>query len=225
MATTAGTSMLNYNDKRQKAMSASYERVKIAPVNGNTFSLSNSIDFKIPNMNKGNFLDFHHTYFKVNIATDKASDAAIHNIYLPRNGVYNIFDRIEIITSSQTISVIDEYAKLVNIFLDSECGLAFKASTGSAQYGMGSLKLTEANCERGQLLTAVTTGVQDNYFCFPLMLSNLMSASKYLAMFSSDNVILRFTLSNLTNGFISSNGNTSTVTIKKHGDGKQYSQT
>ena len=124
MSATAATSMLNYNDHRQKAMSASYERVKVPPQNGTVFEMGNTIDIRLPNMPMGSFLDFHNSYLKLNIETvkplpDNGVPRIADDLYLPRNGVYGgLIQRVEIISSAQTISVIDQYSKLANIFLD-----------------------------------------------------------------------------------------------------------
>ena len=131
MSATAATSMLNYNDHRQKAMSASYERVKVPPQNGTVFEMGNTIDIRLPNMPMGSFLDFHNSYIKLNIETVKEGvnagglgPFATDDLWLPRNGVYGgLIQRVEIISSAQTLSVIDDYSKLANIFLDSESGI------------------------------------------------------------------------------------------------------
>ena len=115
MSAAAGTSMLNYNSKRQPALSATMERVKIPPQNGTIFEMGSTIDIRLPNMPHGNFLDFHNSYLKLNIQTvktvnvtavvaDATADppvlavAAEDNVlYLPPNGVYGgLIQRIEI---------------------------------------------------------------------------------------------------------------------------------
>jgi len=218
MSATAATSMLNYNDHRQKAMSASYERVKVPPQNGTVFEMGNTIDIRLPNMPMGSFLDFHNSYLKLNIETVKAdgggTPAAADDLWLPRNGVYGgLIQRVEIISSAQTISVIDQYSKLANIFLDSEAGIDFKDGIGSIQYGM------QTGDEYGAALTPTGTatddhGTQNNFFCFGLILTNLMSSSKYLPLFSADNIIIRLTLNSKAKAFIGTNGGASTVKVR-----------
>ena len=139
MSAAAGTSMLNYNSKRQPALSATMERVKIPPQNGTIFAMGSTIDIRLPNMPHGNFLDFHNSYLKLNIETSvsvtgvqpqtlneagaevsakvPANVAAADRLFLPQNGVYGgLIQRVEIISAAQTISVLDEYSKLTNLF-------------------------------------------------------------------------------------------------------------
>ena len=109
--------MLNYNSKRQPALSATMERVKIPPQNGTIFAMGSTIDIRLPNMPHGNFLDFHNSYLKLNIETScsvtgatsgegalPANVAAANKLYLPQNGVYGgLIQRVEIISAAQTI--------------------------------------------------------------------------------------------------------------------------
>ena len=231
MSAAAGTSMLNYNSKRQPALSATMERVKIPPQNGTIFEMGSTIDIRLPNMPHGNFLDFHNSYLKLNIQTVKTvnkalvaanpgvdppvlAQAAEENVlYLPPNGVYGgLIQRIEIISAAQTISVIDEYAKLCNIFLTSESDAKFKSGVGSVQYGMDDVgttqygsRITGGNAEAGTL---------NNFYCFPLILTNLMSSSKYLPLFSSDNIIIRLTLNSKDKAFVTESNVLNTTTVK-----------
>ena len=138
---------------------------------------------------------------------------------MPRNGVYGgLIQRVEIISSAQTISVIDQYSKLANIFLDSESGLDFKHGIGSIQFGMRAGQ--SSNQERGVALTdagadgAGGSGTKNNFFCFGLILTNLMSSSKYLPLFSADNIIIRLTLNSKAKAFIGTNGGASTVKVR-----------
>ena len=240
MSAAAGTSMLNYNSKRQPALSATMERVKIPPQNGTIFEMGSTIDIRLPNMPHGNFLDFHNSYLKLNIETScsvtgavagsgsgdtaiAAQDAkveAVNKLFLPQNGVYGgLMQRVEIISAAQTISVLDEYSKLTNLFISSESGAHFKQGVGSVQYGMGGD--ATSNVERGAILTfdspagldgASTSNVQQNFFCFGLLLTNLMSSSKYLPLFSSDNIIIRLTLNTTDKAFVSGASTASTTT-------------
>jgi hypothetical protein len=217
MSTTAATSMLNYANKRTKAMSATTERVKVPPQNGTSFQLQSTIDLRMPNMPKGSFLDMHNSYIKLNIRTEKhvgadagAGDPAIaanpvsresDEVFLTQNGVFALIERIEIISAAQTISVIDQYSKLAGCFLTTESDGNFKKGAGALQFGMG---YDADHADKGVLLTPAGTGngAQDNFFCFPLILTNLMSSSKYIPLFSSDNLIIRITLNSYSRGFV-----------------------
>ena len=232
MSAAAGTSMLNYNSKRQPALSATMERVKIPPQNGTIFEMGSTIDIRLPNMPHGNFLDFHNSYLKLNIQTVKTINVAAvvaqpdaevpvvgvageeNVLYLPPNGVYGgLIQRIEIISAAQTISVIDEYAKLCNIFLTSESDAKFKGGVGSVQYGMDDVSTTT---QYGSRITGdnADAGTLNNFYCFPLILTNLMSSSKYLPLFSSDNIIIRLTLNSKDRAFVTQTNVLNTTTVK-----------
>jgi hypothetical protein len=134
-------------------------------------------------------------------------------LYLPPNGVYGgLIQRIEIISAAQTISVIDEYAKLCNIFLTSESDAAFKKGVGSVQYGMDDASTTQY----GSRITGDSgaAGSLNNFYCFPLILTNLMSSSKYLPLFSSDNIIIRLTLNSQDKAFVTQTDTLNTTTVK-----------
>ena len=138
MSAAVGTKELNFNSKRERAISASSSRIEQPCSNGSDFTCGQVVDIRLPSgMARGNYLNFVDSYIKMNIAAT-ATAHATKQIYLPRNGVYNLIQKVEILTSSSTISVIDDYRKLCNIFLDSECSPEFKEGLGGVQYGMTS---------------------------------------------------------------------------------------
>lgn len=136
MSVAAATKELNFNSRRQQAVSASMERLSLPPNNGSKFSNSQVIDLRLPSgMAKGHFLDMQNSYVKltINATTENAGTDKIH---LPRNGIYNLIQKVEVLSSSSTLSVCENYNRLCNVFLDSECGKEFKEGLGGVQYGM-----------------------------------------------------------------------------------------
>ena len=140
MAAEVATKELNFapSARRQKGISASMERIEVPPNNGNQFSPGQVIDIKLPSgMAKGHFLDFQNSYVKLSITATNTT-ANTQAIHLARNGIYNVIQKLEILSASSTLSVIENYHQLANIFLDSECSTAFKEGLGGVQYGMTS---------------------------------------------------------------------------------------
>lgn len=202
MAETVATKELNFSPSagRQQSVSASSERVEIPPQNGSSFALSQTIDLRLPSgMAKGSYIDFHNSYVKLSLSATTLNPAVA--ISLPRNGIYNIIQKVEILSSSSTLSVIEDYNKLCSIFLDSECDAGFKTNTGALQFGMRS-----ANTTGAQLTPTGADSSKKTTYCFPLILTSLFSNTKYLPAFHNDNIIIRLTLADLANGFITAAG-------------------
>jgi hypothetical protein len=201
MSVAVATKELNFASKREKAVSASAERIEVPPQNGSSFSLSQTIDLRLPSgMARGHYLDMQNSYVKLAISCNRAVASDANDVHLPRNGIYNLIQKVEILSSSATLSVIEDYHKLCNIFLDSECDAVFKLGFGQAQFGMD-----EASVKGQPLTLSAGTGTKKTTFAFPLILTNLASSSKYLPLFSNDNIIIRLTLASRTDGLISGN--------------------
>jgi len=201
MAETVATKELNFSPSagRQQSVSASAERIEVPPQNGSSFALGQSIDLRLPSgMSKGHYIDFHNSYVKMSLNVQNPVGDV--EIALPRNGIYNIIQKVEILSASSTISVIEDYNKLCNIFLDSECDVGFKTNIGSVQYGMSE------DGVKGEVLTLGANSTKKTTFCFPLILTPLYSNTKYLPAFHNDNLVIRLTLADITNGFITANG-------------------
>lgn len=199
MSVAVATKELNFASKREKAVSASAERIEVPPQNGSSFSLGQTIDLRLPSgMARGHYLDFQNSYVKMAIKCERAADSVNNDVWLTRNGIYSLIQKVEILSSSATLSVIEDYNKLCSIFLDSECSHDFKGSLGQVQFGMSQA------AAKGQAISS-QDGTDDltTTFAFPLILTNLASASKYLPLFSNDNIIIRLTLASRTDGLIS----------------------
>ena len=128
---------LNFASKREQAISASSSRLEIPSVNGTNFKCTQTIALKLPSgMVRGSYLDFENSYVKLAVNAKRAGTGATYNLNVARNGIHNIISKVEILSSSSTISVIENYNELVNIFLDSESSTAYELSLGNAQFGM-----------------------------------------------------------------------------------------
>jgi len=213
MSVAVATKELNFASKREKAVSASSERIEVPPQNGSSFSLGQTIDLRIPSsMPRGTYLDTQNSYVKLAINYTRASTTGTTTeLNLPRNGIYNLIQKVEILSSSATLSVIEDYHKLCNIFIDSECSTDFKSGIGEVQFGMAS----NSSDDEGQELHGAVSTTKKTTFCFPLILTSLASSSKYLPLFSNDNIIIRLTLASLVDGFmVQSNSLVTSADIK-----------
>jgi hypothetical protein len=198
---------LNFASKREQAISASSARLEIPSSNGQSFQCGQTIDIKLPSgMTRGSYLDFENSYVKLSINAKRTIAGATGDVNIPRNGIHNIISKVEILSSASTISVIENYNQLVNIFLDSEASTAYKLTLGNAQFGMSG----SATVKGDSLVTDTADELAKTTYCLPLILTPLWSSSKYLPCFHQDNITIRLTLDTFANSFILGNaaGNT-----------------
>jgi len=204
---------LNFANKREQAISASSSRLEIPASNGSSFSMGQTIDIKLPSgMTRGSYLDFENSYAKISISATRGGAAGGTDTFavrLPRNGIFNIIDKVEILSSSSTISVIENYNALVNVFLDSEASTEYKKTLGNAQFGTSGGTTVEGD---SLIVTSATGNVaKTSVFCVPLILTPLWSSSKYLPCFHQDNITIRLTLGTYVDSFISGTAATEAV--------------
>lgn len=204
---------LNFANKREQAISASSSRLEIPSANGTNFKPSQTIDIKLPSgMTRGSYLDFENSYVKLAINAKRAGAGDTYRVNVARNGIHSIINKVEVLSSSSTISVIENYNELVNIFLDSEASTDYKKTLGNAQFGMSG-----GDSIRGDsLITATADQVKTTTYCIPLILTALWSSSKYLPCFHQDNLTIRLTLDTFANAFVTGSAATevgSDVTI------------
>jgi len=192
---------LNFASKREQAISASSARLEIPASNGSSFQCSQTIDLKMPSgMTRGSYIDFENSYVKLSLnACLSNGTGTTGSLNLPRNGIYNLISKVEILSSASTISVIENYNQLVNIFLDSEASTEFKKTLGGAQFGCDGGTGVDAD----SLVNTTVDQIVTTVYCVPLLLTPLWSSSKYLPCFHQDNLTIRLTLDTFDNAFIS----------------------
>lgn len=197
--TVAASKELNFVNKREQAVSASSARLDVPANNGSSFTPGQTIDIRLPSgMTRGSYMDFENSYVKMKIQAKRGGTGTTFDLHLPRNGVHNVISKVEIMSSTSTISVIESYNKLCNIFLDSESSQAYKEGLGNAQLGTGGGTATT-----GIPLTSTTADeLVSTTFCLGLILTPLWSSSKYLPLFHQDNLIIRLTLANFEDAFV-----------------------
>ena len=179
--------------------------------------MGQTIDIKLPSgMVRGSYLDFENSYLKLSLTATRGGASGTEDppvdtyaLNLPRNGIFNIISKVEILSSASTISVIENYNELVNIFLDSEASTEYKKTLGNAQFGCSG-----GSGVSGDALVVATgsTTPKTTVYCVPLILTPLWSSSKYLPCFHQDNITIRITLGTYTDSFISGTNAVPTAT-------------
>lgn len=215
MAETVATKELNFSPSagRQQSVSASAERIEVPPQNGSSFTISansgQTIDLRLPSgMAKGHYLDFHNSYVKMSLNVPRgAANDGTTQCQLSRNGIHTIISKVEILSASSTISVIEDYHKLCSLFLDAESNPLYKTQLGAIQYGM------DINDITGKELTGAVNTTKKTTFCFGLILTNLFSNTKYLPCFHNDNLVIRLTLGGIVDSFITSTAPPASITV------------
>ena len=107
-----------------------------------------------------------------------------------KGGVVNIFKRIDILTSGQTISTIDEYPVLYSIFVDTDCSAEYSKNAGNVLMGTGD--------DIGIQISAAG----EYTFCIPFVMNPLANANKYIPLFSRDNIRIKIVLNSSVAAFI-----------------------
>lgn len=197
----ASSHLLDYDDKKMRAMSSRQYRTKQPAVNGNQFLSGGSvIQFDIPANQARTFLDMEATYVLVEVENTDA--AATGNIrFEGKNGVYAMIQKIECLTAGQTLFTLDKYNVLQSIMSDVETTTLYGNNVGRVLLGSGADALNGVDLNFGTKRS----------FAFPLQLNGLYNCNKYIPLFSRDKLSFRITLEDARVGVISTDAGT-TVT-------------
>jgi len=193
--TEATSHLLDYDDKRMRAMSSREYRTKQPAVNGNQFLSGGSvIQFDIPANQGRTFLDMEGSYILVEV--ENVGTATGEDLYLEgKNGIYAMIDKIECLTAGQTLFTLDKMGLLQSIMTDIETNTIYGDNVGKVLQG------SSADAYSGTALPAGGTGKQT--FVIPLQLNGLYNANKYIPLFSRDKLSFRITLADARVGAIS----------------------
>lgn len=193
--TEASSHLLDYDDKKMRAMSSRQYRTKQPAVNGNQFVSGGSvIQFDVPANQARTFLDAEASYILVEV--ENLGGAPDDNLaFEGKGGVYAMIEKMECLTAGQTLFTLDKYAVLQAIKTDIETTVLYGANVGAVLQGSGS------SAYDGQPLT-----YGDKRTCaIPLMLTGIYNANKYIPLFSRDKLSFRITLADARVGMISTN--------------------
>ena len=136
--------LLDYTKNSYRATACKSLRVKSPAQNGATFSPSNQIIFRFPQGVRNTFLDGESLYIRVPLKV--TAGAAAKSAFLEGScGAYSFFNKIEILSDSQTISSIQNYAELMSVFSDLEASPSAKDNRLNLMHGMKSTRFAGMN--------------------------------------------------------------------------------
>jgi hypothetical protein len=189
----ASTHLLDYDDKRMRAMSSRSYRTKQPAVNGNQFVSGGSvIQFDIPANQARTFLDMEASYILVeveNLATVPTGSVSFES----KNGIYAMIDKVECLSAGQTLFTVDKYGVLQSVISGMETNTLYGANQGEVLQGSGGGAYTGVALIAGAKRTVA----------IPLQLNGLYNANKYIPLFSRDKLSFRITLADARVGVIS----------------------
>ena len=185
--TEATSHLLDYDDKRMRAMSSRSYRSKQPAVNGNTFLSGGSvIQFDIPANQGRTFLDMEASYILFELENTGGATPANDITLEGKNGIYAMIEKIECLTAGQTLFTLDKMGLLQSIMTDIETNSLYGGNVGQVLQG------SSAGAFSGDTLLGAG-GVKKTY-ALPLQLNGLYNANKYIPLFSRDKLSFRITL-------------------------------
>ena len=200
--TEATSHLLDYDDKRMRAMSSRSYRTKQPAVNGNQFASGGSvIQFDIPANQGRTFLDMEASYILVEVE-NTGGNATFDLAFEGKNGIYAMIEKIECLTAGQTLFTLDKMGLLQSIMTDIETNSVYGDNVGKVLQG------SSASAYDGVALAGVGGKLT---FAIPLQLNGLYNANKYIPLFSRDKLSFRITLADARVGAISTNALPSTA--------------
>ena len=199
--TEATSHLLDYDDKRMRAMSSREYRTKQPAVNGNQFLSGGSvIQFDIPANQGRTFLDMEASYILVEVENTGTATPANDITLEGKNGIYSMIDKIECLTAGQTLFTLDKMGFLQSIMTDIETNTLYGSNVGKVLQG------SSASAFNGDVIVG---GGGKRTYALPLQLNGLYNANKYIPLFSRDKLSFRITLADARVG---AEGTTTTAT-------------
>lgn len=198
----ASTHLLDYDDKRMRAMSSRSYRTKQPAVNGNQFVSGGSvIQFDIPANQARTFLDMEASYILVEVENLAGADTG-NVVFEGTNGIYAMIDKVECLSAGQTLFTVDKYGVLQSVMASMENNTLYGANAGAVLQGSSGSAYAGVALTHGNKRT----------FAIPLQLNGLYNANKYIPLFSRDKLSFRVTLADARVGAISSTAAGTTTT-------------
>ena len=182
MPSEASTHLLAYGSKRLRAMNSRSYRVVSPSTNTSSATLGQTVEFRIPGNQMASFLDNSTMYFKFQVANNNGANIQLEG----KSGAYALIKKIDILTSGQTISSVDNYNVLHSCFVDTDTSIQYGAQVGAVLFGAGGA--TEAAV--GQ---TIANGANAS-FVLPFVMNCLANSKKYIPLFSRDNITIKVQL-------------------------------
>ena len=183
---------LDYNNIKRRAVASRSYRVKIAPSNNQNFGPSGTINFDLPSNLAGTFIDFSQCYLRFNVSFSGTNASA----YLPKCGAYSLMQRVQCVTSGQSIFDLNNYNVLAACLMDTDTSQEWRSNIGNVLTG------TMGAVPRGEYVDNTTTRT----YCLPFVLHPLAMQKKLVPLFSLDSLRFRIILDTATNALIAQNG-------------------
>ena len=189
MPSEASTHLLAYASKRLRALNSRSYRVVSPSTNTSSATLGQTIEFRIPGNQAASFLDNATMYIKFNVA-NSGSNFNLEG----KSGAYAFIKKIDILTSGQTISSVDNYNVLHSCFIDTDTSVQYGNNVGSVLSGMN-------NTAVGQLIGNGTNAD----FVLPFVMNCIANSKKYIPLFSRDALVIKIQLDTALNS-VKTNG-------------------
>lgn len=187
MPSEASTHLLAYGSKRLRAMNSRSYRVVSPSTNTSSATLEQTVEFRIPGNQMASFLDNSTMYIKFVLTNNNGAAVNLEG----KSGAYALIKKVDILTSGQTISSIDNYNVLHSCFVDTDTAVQYGGNVGSVLVGSSATAI-------GQQIAAGASAT----FCLPFVMNNISNAKKYLPLFSRDNLVIKIQLESAANGLI-----------------------
>jgi hypothetical protein len=180
---------LDYNNMKRRAVASRSYRVRIAPSNGAIFSPGSTINLDLPSNLAGTYVDFSQCYLRLKVAYTGTNASAA---YLPKCGAYSFIQRLQCVTSGQSIYDLNNYNVLAACLLDTDASQEWRGNAGNVLAG------TMGAVPRGEVINGTTTRT----YCLPFVLHPLAMQKKLVPLFSLDSLRFRVMLETAANAMI-----------------------
>ncbi len=188
---------LDFSNMKRRAVASRSYRVKIAPSNGSVFNPSSgggTINFDLPSNLSCTYVDFSQTYIRYNVSYVGGN---VSTGYLPKCGAYTFMQRVQCVTSGQSIFDLNNYNVLAACLIDTDSSQEWRGNNGNVLAG------TMAAVPRGEYID----GSMTRNYCLPFVLHPLAMQKKMVPLFSLDSLRFRVMLESAANAIITTSAN------------------
>jgi len=176
---------LNYPAMKMRAVASRSYRVKISPVNGQTFKSGQTINIDMPSNLSGTYVNWNQCYLKYKVTVNGGGG---HR--LDRGGSNSFLNRVLCQTAGAQIFDCPNHNLLMTILMDSDSSPAYKAGVGNVLMG------TLGGVQSGEPLTSGTART----YCTPFVLHpfGMSTPHRLMPLFSAAPVQFKLTLASAT---------------------------
>jgi len=189
-AADAMAESLNYpNIKRRSVASRSY-RVKVSPVNGQTFQAGQTVNIDMPSNLAGTYVNWSQCYLKFKTKLSGVDDK------LDRCGAAGFISRVQCMTAGAQIFDLPNWNVLMTILMDGDSSPTFKAGVGNVLMG------TKGGVQSGESIEINDAGART--FCVPFVLHpfGMSTPHRLMPLFSSAPVQFKLTLESIATALV-----------------------